>query len=133
MQVFKMDQTGFRTLTVVKLTWLNIYRAFALTGFLFFTQLCASAQEMLGTTLGNYAGLNSVQLNPSAIYNSKTYLDVQLFGLDVFFQSNYLYMKKSDYRFSNFFKSGYEWPTHQAEYGTEQRIFYLRFILLSEQ
>ena len=88
--------------------------------------ICVSgqAQDMLGTTLGNYSGINGIQLNPSALHNSKTYLDIQLIGLDVFVQNNYLYMKKSDYRFSNFFKAGYQWPTHNEEYGTEQRIFY---------
>jgi hypothetical protein len=84
----------------------------------------ADAQYMLGTTLGNYAGVNSIQLNPSALHNSKSYLDIQLLGMDVFVQNNYLYMQKSDYRFSNFFKSGYEWPTHQEDYGPEVRNFY---------
>ena len=79
---------------------------------------------MLGTTLGNYAGVNGIQLNPSALLNSKSYLDIQLVGLDVFAQNNYLYMPKSDYRFSNFFKAGYQWPMHQEDYGTEQRVFY---------
>jgi hypothetical protein len=83
-----------------------------------------SAQEMLGTTLGNYSGINGIQLNPSSLHNSKSYLDIQLFGLDIFLQNNYLYMQKSDYRFSNFFKSGYELPTHKEEYGTEVRNFY---------
>lgn len=84
----------------------------------------ARAQEMLGTTLGNYAGVNSIQLNPSALHNSKSYLDIQLIGADVFVENNYLYMLKEDYRFTNFFKAGYEWPTHPEDYGTEERIFY---------
>lgn len=88
---------------------------------MFFT---VSAQDMLGTTTGNYAGINSLQLNPAAMNNSKTYLDIQLAGMDLFVQNNYLFMNKSDYRFGNFFKSGYEWPVHNEEYGTEQRIFY---------
>lgn len=33
-------------------------------------------------------------------------------------------MSKYDYRFSNFFKAGYQWPMHDEYYGTEQRIFY---------
>ncbi len=87
---------------------------------------CASAyaQDMLGSTLGNYAGVNSLQLNPSALHNSKSYLDIHLIGLDFFVQNNYLYMPKSEYRFGNFYKSGYEWPTHTEDYVSEQRIFY---------
>jgi hypothetical protein len=84
----------------------------------------ATAQEMLGVTLGNYAGINSTQLNPSALHNSKQYLDVQLLGMDVFIQNNYLYQAKEDYSFWNFFKTGYEFPVHTEDYGTEERIFY---------
>lgn len=84
----------------------------------------AIAQEMLGATLGNYAGINSMQLNPSALHNSKQYLDVQVLGMDVFFQNNYLYQAKEDYSFLNFFKSGYQLPAHMEDYGTEERYFY---------
>jgi len=83
-----------------------------------------SGQEMLGMTLGNYAGVNSIQLNPSAIHNSKTYLDVQFLGAGLFLQNNYLYQSKSDYKFVHFFQSGYEWPTHIEDYAYEVRIFY---------
>ena len=84
------------------------------------------AQQTPGTTFGNYAGVASLQLNPSALLNSKSYLDIQLFGIDGFIQNNYLYLSQSDYRFSNFFKAGYQWPTHDENDGdaTEQRIFY---------
>ena len=79
---------------------------------------------MLGATLGNYAGINSVQLNPSAMHNSKQYLDVQLAGADVFLQNNYLYQDKKDYSFWHFFQTGYEFPVHLEQYGTEERMFY---------
>lgn len=94
--------------------------------FLFELVLTTSvfSQEMLGPALGNYAGVNSIQLNPSALHNSKSYLDIQLVGADIFLENNYLYISKEDYRFSNFFKADYEWPTHSMEYGTEERIFY---------
>jgi hypothetical protein len=85
----------------------------------------ASAQEMLGAVLGNYAGVNSTQLNPSALANSKTWLDLELFGIDAFMQNNMLYQSSSDYSFSHFFQSGYHWPTHAEGYGTEVRVFYV--------
>jgi hypothetical protein len=81
-------------------------------------------QEMLGSVLGNYAGVNSVQINPSALHNSKTYLDVQFIGTDMFLENNYLYLSKNEYNFLHFFQSGYQWPTHSMEYGTEERTFY---------
>ena len=84
----------------------------------------ASSQDMLGTVLGNYSGVSSPQLNPSAMNNSKTWLDVEFFGTGASLENNYLYQKQSDYKFSHFFQSGYEWPTHSEGYGTEVRIFY---------
>jgi hypothetical protein len=110
--------------TQFKILEMRFNRVLAWAVFFFTIHVSAPAQEMLGTTLGNYAGVNSIQLNPSALHNSKTYLDIQLLGLDLFVQNNYLYMPKSEYRFTNFFKAGYVWPTHNQEYGTEQRIFY---------
>jgi hypothetical protein len=92
--------------------------------FLGFPNAESFAQDMLGTVLGNYAGVNSVQLNPSALHNSKTYFDFELIGADLFVQNNYLYMARKDYRFGHFFQSGYKWPTHHEEYGTEDRTFY---------
>lgn len=83
-----------------------------------------SAQDMLGLTLGNYAGINSLQLNPSAMNHSRQYLDVQIIGADVFFQNNYLYQAKEDYSFWHFFQPGYQYPTHLESYGTEERAFY---------
>ena len=94
---------------------------FLLTGFL---ELDSYGQDMLGTVLGNYAGVNSIQINPSALHNSKTYFDFELIGADLFMQNNYLYEARKDYRFGHFFQSGYKWPTHSEEYGTEARIFY---------
>ncbi|MEI7490868.1 MAG: DUF5723 family protein [Bacteroidota bacterium] len=82
------------------------------------------AQSMYGTVLGNYAGTNSIQVNPSALQNSKTWLDVQFIGAGVFVQNNMLYQKRNDYKFSHFFQNSYEWPSHSEGYGTEVRIFY---------
>ncbi len=103
---------------------MKIYRFLTVVLFLFLKPCASPAQEMLGTTLGNYAGVNSMQLNPSALHNSKSYLDVQLTGLDLFFQNNALYISKSDYRFTNFFKAGYEWPMHIEYDSVELRPFY---------
>ncbi|MEI7663801.1 MAG: DUF5723 family protein [Bacteroidota bacterium] len=103
---------------------MKTYRLHILLVFSLLTSVSSTAQDMLGTTLGNYAGVNSIQLNPSALHNSKSYLDIQLVGLGVFLENNALYMSKNDYRFTNFFKAGYQYPMHSEGYGTEQRIFY---------
>jgi len=82
------------------------------------------SQEMFGATLGNYSGVNGLQLNPASMGGSKPYLDINLLALDVFAQSNFLYMDKHEYRLTGFFKSGGELPSHMEEYGTEIRNFY---------
>ena len=92
--------------------------------FLGFLEPDSYGQEMLGTVLGNYAGVSSIQVNPSALHNSKTYFDFELIGTDLFLQNNYLYESRKDYRFGHFFQSGYQWPSHHEEYGTEDRLFY---------
>jgi hypothetical protein len=86
--------------------------------------LKVSGQEMLGAVLGNYSGVYGLQVNPSSMSQSKTWLDVNLLGGDIFFQNNYLYMDSKDYRFMNFFKGGYQYPEHTELYGTGDRIFY---------
>jgi hypothetical protein len=84
----------------------------------------AYGQEMFGASLGNYAGVSGLQLNPSSMLSSKAYLDINLLGLDIFVQTNYFYIDKKDYRFLNFFKAGYQLPEHSMEYGTESRSLY---------
>lgn len=73
------------------------------------------AQEMLGTTLGNYSGVNGIQLNPASMLSSKSYLDINLIGADVFFDNNYLYLDKKQYRFTKFFLSSFEVPEGDGE------------------
>jgi hypothetical protein len=84
----------------------------------------AFSQEMLGATLGNYSGVNGIQLNPSSMLGSKAYLDINLLSADAFLQNNYLYMARKEYNLTGLFKAGYELPSHPEEYGTESRNFY---------
>jgi len=103
---------------------MSFIRAVALSMIVMLPALSSRAQEMLGMTLGNYAGLSSLQFNPSALHNSRSYLEIQLFSMDIALQNNYLYLRKSDYRFSNFFNTSYNWPSHHEDYGTEVRNLY---------
>ncbi|MGE5424539.1 MAG: hypothetical protein ACM3N9_04195, partial [Syntrophothermus sp.] len=68
--------------------------------FTFFSEHL-NGQDMLGTTLGNYSGVNGLQLNPSLMHSSKTYLDINILSGDVFLENNYLYMRREDYHFNN--------------------------------
>lgn len=91
-----------------------------LTLIVFFSSvLVTSPQEMWGVVNGNYAGVLGNQINPSSTVNSRLYRDVHLFSLDVFFQSNYLFIPKEDYRFLNYLTQNTELPT----YGEDQMLF----------
>ena len=93
---------------------------------IFTASLCSSVsgQEMLGTVLGNYSGVNGIQLNPGSMLNSRTYLDINFLSADFFVDNNYLYLDKREYRFTRFFQSTLEFPIHDGLYGTGDRQFY---------
>ncbi|TSA24399.1 MAG: hypothetical protein D4R67_11845 [Bacteroidetes bacterium] len=82
------------------------------------------SQEMLGAVLGNYAGINAIQLNPASMHGSRLWLDIQLAGADISFQNNYMYLSKQEFIFWDLFKPGFILPSHNEEYGTEVRNFY---------
>ncbi|MCX6248278.1 MAG: DUF5723 family protein [Bacteroidetes bacterium] len=101
--------------------WVGLQALFCI-GFL--TGGSAFGQEMLGVTLGNYSGVNGLQLNPSSLLSSKSYLSINLLAGDAFIQNNFIYMDKHEYKTTNFLRSGLELPVHNEQYGTELRNFY---------
>jgi hypothetical protein len=74
--------------------------------FIVLLNVC-NGQEMTGVITGNYAGVNSVFINPALMIDSKVYLDINFISADVFFQNNYLYLPKEDFGFFNLFKKDY--------------------------
>ncbi len=70
-------------------------------------------QEMNGVITGNYAGVNSIFINPALMIDLKVYLDVNIMSADVFFQNNYLYFPKEDYSFVDFLNKNHTYK----EYG----------------
>lgn len=91
---------------------------------IFLPNTMVRSQEMLGATTGNYAGINSVQLNPSAMHGSRQWLDLHLVGADISFQNNYLYLSKQEFVFWDIFKPGFVLPSHNEDYASEVRNFY---------
>jgi len=76
-------------------------------------------QEMWGIVTSNFAGSNSVMLNPSGIITSKLYMDINLVTADVFAQNNYLYIHAADYSPFKFIGKDPEWP----KYGPDEVAF----------
>lgn len=58
--------------------------------------ISVNAQESFGIVSSNYAGINSLAINPGNISGSKLFLDINLFYADLFIQNNYLYINKNE-------------------------------------
>lgn len=91
---------------------------------LFVVLLCSlwvvsNSQEMLGVVNSNYAGSNSILINPGALVNSKLYSDANILTFGAFANSNYLYIHKEDYKPFSFLKPDATFP----EYGEDKQSF----------
>lgn len=75
-----------------------ILAAFAKTGF---------AQDYIGLSSGNYAGIQSVSLQPASIADSRLKWELNLFSIDVNYNNNFFYVKKDAILNNKFFKSPY--------------------------
>ena len=73
---------------------------YKVVGFVFLMLLIffrvSKSQEMLGVTLGNYSGVNSILVNPAMIANTKYYIDINVASADFFFRNNFAYIPASD-------------------------------------
>lgn len=69
------------------------------------TQLCA--QENMGMATGNYAGVSSVWYNPANIADSRYKFDINLIGINSYFNNNYLLVKNSALVRRLFYKDPY--------------------------
>jgi len=72
-------------------------------------------QEMLGIVNSSYAGITGSVINPAVSVTSPYYIDINLVAADIFFENNYIYMAKEEYRFSRFFSKDPQFPTHGEE------------------
>lgn len=92
--------------------------------FLLLSPLAFAQGEAIGYTTSNYAGVNSVLLNPSAMHNQNSWLSFNLLSGNLFLHTDYLYLSKDDFRLKNLFKPNFEIPLHPIPYGGEERAFY---------
>ena len=58
--------------------------------------LSCKGQEMIGLSLGNFAGIDGVSINPSSISFSKSRMEVRIFGNHTFLDNNMYYIPRSD-------------------------------------
>ncbi len=112
-------------------TFSALFRIFKFSSFFYlmlmywmFLPFQAMAQLKTGISISNYAGINSVSLNPSSTSNSKLFADVNLFSGGVFFDNNFLFIHKEDYKLLNFLKKKPSLPSAEIkgeglDYSTE--------------
>ncbi|MCX6272171.1 MAG: DUF5723 family protein [Bacteroidetes bacterium] len=67
-----------------------------------------SAQEMLGLTGSNYAGINGLMINPACLINSRQYFEVNILTTGISLDNNYLYFAQGEYTFGSLFKKQYQ-------------------------
>lgn len=98
--------------------WLGLF-----FGFVCYVSVHAQG-ESVGTTVSNYAGVNAVLLNPSAMHNQNTWLSFNFLSGNVFLHTDFAYMDKNEFNLRDVFSSNYVWPSHATGYGVEERPFY---------
>ncbi len=80
---------------------------------LFFVSKTLSSQSLIGTQ-SNFAGSNSLSMNPASMTTSDVYFDLSLINLGLSFYNNYAYIKAND--FSNFvFSKEHGFPTYNID------------------
>jgi hypothetical protein len=75
----------------------------------------AISQEMLGIVNSTYSGINGALINPALPVSSPFYLDINVLTAGLFFENNYLYLAKNEYRFRRFLQSNRNFPTHPPD------------------
>ena len=84
----------------------------------------AYSQYMTGATVGSYAGVNSLVVNPALMANSRYYADVNIVSMGSFFHNNYAYFARDEYSIFQLLNPSYRYPVHNKEYGTGERSAY---------
>jgi len=91
------------------------------------TTTSGKAQEMHGYVNSNYAGITGSLINPSSLITSKVYLDINVLGLHVNADNNYVYLSKNDFKFSNFLSLSPQLPRHEDPVMGGLREYYDRY------
>jgi hypothetical protein len=67
----------------------------------------SNAQENIGMSTGNYGGITSVWFNPASIADSRLKYDVNIFGVNSYFDNNYLLVRRDAFAKRLFYKEPY--------------------------
>jgi len=67
----------------------------------------AVAQENIGMSTGNYGGITTVWFSPASIADNRLKLDINIIGVNSYFNNNYLLVKRDAFARQLFFKEPY--------------------------
>ncbi|MFT5279071.1 MAG: hypothetical protein ACI9P8_000704 [Bacteroidia bacterium] len=95
----QLSRTEFVILTIAKASDRAMLKTLWFTLIFLISVHLTVAQEMLGIANSNFAGTNGVALNPASMVDSKVWLDVNIVGVDVYFNNNFAYYSKEDFYF----------------------------------
>lgn len=100
--------------------------------------LSLRCQESLGLVNGNYADVNGLMINPANASVTRPNVTINLFSGDFFFQSNFFFVHKKDYRFGHFFNLDasdpkYEYVYDYPEYDYKDSLQYLDYFKNSDR
>lgn len=84
----------------------------------------AYSQYLTGASVGSYAGVNSLIVNPAMMANSRYYADVNIVSMGTFFHNNYAYFAREEYNMFKMINPSFQYPVHKKEYGTGERSAY---------
>ena len=80
----------------------NPHLALFIGFFIPLSYLQCTAQDALGIAGSSRAPVNTAYFNPASICDSRAFLDIELAGMDLFFQNNLLYIPKEQYSATQF-------------------------------
>lgn len=83
------------------------------------------AQEMAGLVHSNHAGTDVLFFNPAGMHHQKDWLSIHLVTADVFLSNDYMYLKKSDFKFFDLLTGNINIPSHKTGYSKGEVPFYI--------
>ncbi len=86
-----------------------------------------TAQEMNGYVHSNYSGITGAQMNPTSLVNSRLYFDLNIIGVHINVDNNYIFLANDEYKFTRFLSLNPEFPEHEVRVSqtrVENRVYY---------
>ena len=128
----------FYTIQILRMTILKKIRIWLFV-VLILGSFSAHSQEMWGSVIGNYAGSQSMFLNPANMTTSKLYMDIHLASGGIYAQNNYIYIPKESHNIFSLIDEGLyfldyynehndlppysEWTFNEQRYSTPRDVY----------